>query len=78
MGAEHRDAAFRNIRDVFDEHGTAGRQVADHMTVMDDLMEDVNRCSVHFECALGDFDRPRHPRAEAAGLGEQYIHRRGS
>lgn len=78
MRAEHRDSPGGNIGDVFDEHGAASRKVGNDVPVVDDLMENIDRRSVHLERTLGNLDRPRHPRAKAAGLGEQYIHHRRS
>jgi hypothetical protein len=59
------------------EHGAAGGEIAHHVTVVDDLVVDVDRRAVAIESAFHDLDRPGHARTEPAGLCEQDVHQSG-
>ena len=61
MGTEDTDATGRNIVKMFDENRPAPFEFGNHMTVMDDLVQDVNRSAEPCQAEFDRFDRPLHP-----------------
>jgi len=68
VGAEDRDAARRHLVDLVDEMRPFAAQPLDNVTVVDDLMTDIDRRAVFLERALDDLDRPFDPGTEASRL----------
>ena len=68
MRTEDRDAAGRDLVNLVDEMRSFGAQTIDNVTVMDDLMTDVNRGPIFFERSFDDLDCPFDPGAKASWL----------
>jgi hypothetical protein len=72
--AEYDGAARRDFIKFLDEDRAFRAQVVYHKFVMDDLVANVNRCAVHLQCTLDDFDRTVNTSAEPTGIGKQDLH----
>ena len=63
-----------NLVQFVDENSPRSRQAIHHVTVVHDLMADVDGCTVKVEHPFDDFDRSVDTGAESAGVGEKYVH----
>ena len=70
MGAEHRDRPGRHFVELVDEHRAPLAQVFDHVSVVHDLMANVDWRAELGQRTLHNLDRALHARAEAPGLGQ--------
>ena len=70
MGGEDGHGTGRDLIQLVDEHRTTGTQVLDHVSIVDDLVADVDRRAILLQGSLDDFDCSLHAGAEAAGLGQ--------
>src|SRR3954464_13233955 len=62
---------FGHFVDLVYKNGTLGAKVFDDMTVMNDLLADVDRRSEGVESDLHDIDGANHPGAESSWLEEK-------
>ena len=74
MGAENGDAAGRHFIQLVDEIGALGAQAFDDMTVVDDLVPDIDRRAEFIDGALDDLDRALDAGAKTTGLCEDNLH----
>ena len=72
MCGEHHDRALGNGLGLFDEDRAALFQRPDDMSVMHDLLADVDRRAKSLQRDLHGLDGPVNARAVATGLGEQH------
>ena len=72
---EHHDAACRHLIELVDKHGALGAQIVDHILVVHDFMPNVNRCAMHRERPLDDFDRAVNAGTKTTRLREDNFHR---
>ena len=68
---EDHGIAGRHFLEFLDEDRALLLQILDHVLVVDDLVTNVDRRTVHRDCALDDLDRAIDARAETARLGQQ-------
>ena len=72
--AEDHGGAVRHLVELVHEHGAESAQPLDNEAVVHHLVAHVDRRAEELERALDDVDRPVHPGAEAARVGEQHPH----
>jgi hypothetical protein len=72
MCAEHGRCAWRNLVKLVHEHRSKVAQTVNDVTIVDDLMPDIDRGAIEFESALDDVDRPDHAGAKAARIRKQH------
>ena len=70
VGAEDQGGAGRHLGQVFDEDGSLGLEVVDHIGVVHDLVAHVDGRAKFLDRPLDDFDGPVDARAKAARLGQ--------
>ena len=73
---EHRHGVRRHFGQLLDEHRALGLEILDDVLVVHDLVAHIDRRAVLLQRALDDLDRTHHAGAEAAGLGQDDLHRR--
>jgi len=71
MSAEDQASAGRYFIYGLHETNAALEKIRDHMVVVDDLVKDIERCSVAAQSSLDALDGHLDARAEAARLGQQ-------
>ena len=74
VGAEDRACARRHFGQILDELRPHLLQPFDHIAVMDDLMADIDGRAIFRQSALDDLDGADDAGAEAARLGQDYLH----
>ena len=75
MRREHKNGSFRHVLFGVDENGTTSFEVTGDVGVVDDLMTDVDRRSIHAHRALDRLDGAYYSRAEAArGSHDHFLH----
>ncbi len=74
MRAEDRHAARRDLVDLVDEPRALGAQPLDDVTVVDDLVPDIDRRAVFLDRALDDLDRAFDSGAKPSGLCQHHSH----
>src|SRR5262249_20839422 len=72
--AENRDLAFRNFVQFLDEDGALRTQALDHVTVVHDLMPDIDRGAELLDGPLNNLDGSLDTGTEAARLGQNHSH----
>jgi hypothetical protein len=72
--AEHGHGTGGHLGKLFDEDGALGPQRIDHMTVVDDLVADVDRGTVFHQRPLDDIDSAHHAGTETARLRKDNLH----
>ena len=75
MRAEDDCRAVRNFIQLLHEHRTLGTQVFDHEAVVHHFVSYVDGCTEARQRLLDDFDGAVDTGAEAAWVGENYLHR---
>ena len=70
MGAEHSARAVRDLIEFIDENGATRAQILHHMTVVHNLVTDVDRRAILLQRALDDLNRPLDAGAKAARLSQ--------
>jgi hypothetical protein len=70
MSAEDGRCAWGYLIKFFNEYGTKAPQPFDDMSIMDDLMANVDRRAVLIECPFDDLYGSNDARAEAAGVSK--------
>src|SRR5262249_40590958 len=66
-GKDYRRVVIRNLAQLFDEERALGAQALDHVTVMHDLVTDIDRCPVDREGLFDRFNGAHDTRAETTG-----------
>ena len=74
VGGEDDVRAFGHLIDLLHEDGAEPAQPLDDVTVVHDLVADIDRSTKELDGALDDLDRPIDTGAEATGIGEQNLH----
>ncbi len=72
MRGEHHHRSLRNGLGLLDEDRAAVLKGPDNMSVMDDLLADVDRGAEALQGLLHGLHRPVDARAVATGLGEEH------
>jgi hypothetical protein len=75
MCAEHRRGARRNLVELVHEHSAKVAQAVDDVTIVDNLMADIDRSPIVFERSLDDVNRPDHAGAKTARIRKQHCKR---
>ena len=75
VGAVEERGALGDFVERLDEDGAAAPEPLDDELVVDDLVIDVERRAEEIERPLQALDRHVDPRAEAAGIGQDDLHR---
>jgi hypothetical protein len=66
VGGKHHRHAVGYLAQFVDEYGALGFQAFDDITVMHDLVPDIDRCAIFLQRDLDDLDRPVDTGAKAA------------
>jgi hypothetical protein len=74
--AKDAHSAVGHIFELFDEDHVALAEIIDHVTVMDDLVKDVNRRREIIESAFNYVNGSHNARAKTARLSEHYFSNR--
>ena len=72
MGGEHDPSTFRDFSGVIDEDGPAFGQGLDDVSIVHDLLADIDRCAVVLEGTLDGDDGSVDAGTVAARRGQQY------
>ena len=78
VGAVEQRRAFGHFVERLDEHDAAPLEALDDVLVVDDLVIDVERGTEEVERPLQALDRHVDAGAEAAGIGQDDLHRKGT
>src|SRR5262249_30296037 len=70
-GEDHRRVVIRDLAEFLDEDRALGAQALDHVTVMHDLVADIDRCPVNREGFFHRFNGAHDAGAETAGRAQQ-------
>ena len=73
MSRKHNGNAFGYLVEFFDKHGTFGFEVFDYVSIMHDLMADIDRRSMFFDGEFDDLYRPVDACAKAAWSREKNL-----
>ena len=74
MSRENDRGARRHFLQLFDEHSAESPQPVNNVSVVHDLVPNINRPSEQLDRALDDIYRPIDAGAESARIGEQNFH----
>jgi len=74
VGAENRHGAVGNFIQRLDKDRAHALELLDHMTVVHDLVADIDRGAEFLERATDDLDRPYDARAETPRLSHKNPH----
>lgn len=72
MRTENEHTPFRYFLKIFHEYRPFFLQVFNYEAVMDNFMPYVDRCAIHRQRTLDDFNGPVNPRAESSRVRKQY------
>lgn len=75
VGAVEENRPFRDVAQVIDERDSLGRELIDHMLVVNDFMIDVDVGAEATNDFVEGLDRHIDPGAETTGVGQKNFHR---
>jgi hypothetical protein len=74
MGAEDSQCTGWYLIESLNEQSSLVFQVLDHMAVVDDLMQNIDRGAMNLEGPFNNFYSSHHPRTKSAGLSKYHLH----
>jgi hypothetical protein len=74
VGTEDHHRVIGHLNELIYKHRTASPEILDNMSVVDDLMSDIDRSAKHFQRAIDDINGAVHARTKAPGVGQYNVH----